>query len=152
MTQNKFPNVWYASEEKIKSASKLVVFDDRGSLDISGANIQFTGKKNNIQINKSSVKNISITRQKINWITNLIVNVLLIFYFMFMGMNIIFLIILLAIANGFGLLIASSTEWVLIEYLDQNRNLRKVYFADGSMFGWSGLFGGTQKIYDPIKS
>jgi len=152
MTQNKFPSVWYASEEKIKSASKLVVFDDRGSLDISGANIQFTGKKNNIQINKSAVKNISITRQKINWITYLIVNVLSIVYFIFTGMNIIFLIILLVIGNGFGLLINSSTKWVLIEYLNQNRNLRKAYFANGSMFGWSGLFGGTQKIYDFIRS
>lgn len=150
MTRQNFPNILYASKEKINSASKLVIFDDRGTLDISSGGLKFSGKKNNIQINK--INNISIVKQKINWITYFILNVLILLCFLFIGINIFFLIILLIISNGVGLLIGSSTKWILVEYFDQDKTLKKAYFADGSMFGWSGLFGGTQKIYETIKS
>jgi len=156
------PNVWYASEKKVKSASKFLVFNDKGSLDFSGENILFTGKKNTIQIGKSTVRGISMVSQDINWVTYIMTNILAIAvyyfvftsisHFVFTGEDVVLLIVYFLIANGFGLLVGKSTKWILVEYLDKNGNPGKAYFADGSMRGWSGIFGGTRKIYDLIRS
>ena len=155
MTKNNFPNVWYASEEKIKSASKRIVFDNAGSFNISESKLEFKGGGNYIQIEKSNIKNILITKQKINWITYAIINISLILWFFFVYVfsvkSTLTFVVILLVLNGFGLLINTSTKWILIEFNDQNGNLKKAYFANGSLLGWSGIFGGTQKLYHSIK-
>src|SRR5215472_2538516 len=40
-------------------------------------------------------------------------------------------------------------DWVKVEY-GQSANPSVAFFADASLFGWAGLFGGTQKIYDTV--
>lgn len=156
MTKNNFPNVWYASEEKIKSASKRIVFDDLGPFNISESTLEFKGGENYIQIEKSNIENILITKQKINWITYAIINISMILWFFFVyafsiKLTLTFFAALLVL-NGLGLLINVNTKWILIEFIDQNKNLKKAYFANGSLLGWSGIFGGTQKLYHSIKS
>ncbi|MEO6978013.1 MAG: hypothetical protein ABI113_06515 [Mucilaginibacter sp.] len=42
-------------------------------------------------------------------------------------------------------------NWVKIEYIDANNNSQEAYFADGNNRGWSGIFGGTKKLYDLLK-
>ncbi len=42
MEQNTSPKVWYASEKRIKSATKFIVFDDTGTLKIGDKTIEFT--------------------------------------------------------------------------------------------------------------
>ncbi len=145
-----FSKIWYASEKKIKNVWKLIVFDDRGFLNIYDDRIEFNGKKSNIQI--KNIKNILIKRQKVNWGIYFIIDVLFVFYVcLFFPKIILGGLLILLIGNIFGLSVALATKWILIEYLDQNNNLKKVYFADGSMFGWSGVFGGTKKIYKILK-
>jgi hypothetical protein len=43
-------------------------------------------------------------------------------------------------------------NWVKIEYCSNNNELQRAYFADGNMRGWSGIFGGTKKIYNQLKA
>tara|TARA_Y100000310_G_scaffold337415_1_gene424434 strand:- start:792 stop:1253 length:462 start_codon:yes stop_codon:yes gene_type:complete len=150
MPKINFPEIWYASEEKFNARFKQIVFDDNGSLEISNINFIFTGKKDNIQINRSNIKNISIINQKINWISYLIVTLILILFSFLMKYNLIVLFFVIIIGWGFGFLINHSTKWIQVEYIDKNNKLKKVYFANGSKNGWSGIFGGTQKIYDSI--
>lgn len=40
-------------------------------------------------------------------------------------------------------------DWVKIEY-GQSASPSVAFFADGSFFGWGGLFGGTQRIFDAV--
>ena len=43
-------------------------------------------------------------------------------------------------------------NWVKIEFYNKSNELTEVYFADGNNSGWSGIFGGTKKIYNILKS
>ncbi len=38
-------------------------------------------------------------------------------------------------------------NWVKIEYYGLNGELQDAYFADGNNRGWSGILGGTKKLY-----
>lgn len=69
MNQNKSPKVWYASEKRIKSITKFVVFDDSGTLEISDKAIKFIGPIHKITINKSDIRDISLVKQNINWVS-----------------------------------------------------------------------------------
>lgn len=133
----KIPRVAYASEEKLTG-------DDVGSLDISEVSIQFTGKKYNFQINKSNIQNISIQKIRFSWINYLVYSILSIFFVSLTSWPVIPVIVLLLFL-GLGNLIGA--KWVLVEYLDQNKNPEKAYFVDPS-----GPFGDAQKIYDSIES
>lgn len=42
-------------------------------------------------------------------------------------------------------------NWVKIEYGDVNTP-SVAFFADGSLFGWGGIFGGTKRILDAVNS
>lgn len=156
MNQQYFPEAWYASEEKIKTPFKFIVFDDRGSLMISESSLEFNGEKHDIQIDKSNIRDIAISRQNINWVIYLIFDILtivfIIVFSLLTGINIIVLIMLLLVLNGFGLLVGLSTKWIHIEYISQNNTLERAYFADGSMYGWAGLLGGTKKMFNSVKS
>jgi hypothetical protein len=145
-----FPKIWYASEKKFNAKFKQIVFDDNGSLEISNINFIFKGKKDNIKINRSKIKNISIINQKMNWISYLIVTFILVLFSFLNKYNLIVLFFVIIIGWGFGILINHSTKWIQIGFIDNNNKLKKVYFANGSNNGWSGIFGGTQKIYDSI--
>ncbi|SMO87243.1 hypothetical protein [Gracilimonas mengyeensis] len=43
-------------------------------------------------------------------------------------------------------------NWVKIEYLSDDKELKTAFFADKKMLGWSGIFGGTKNLYKKIKT
>jgi hypothetical protein len=42
-------------------------------------------------------------------------------------------------------------KWAKVSYYNADHELVEVYFADGGKKGWSGIFGGTKKIYQLLK-
>ncbi len=155
MNQIRFRQVWFADEKRNRSATKLIVFTDRGSLVVEPDSLQFWGSKLNFHI--SSIKDVSLARQQINWVIYLIMNVLSIIYFAFMAKafpevySFSFLLLLLVGLNVFGLVVAYNTKWVKVEYSDIHNRTTQAFFADGSSFGWGGIFGGTEKMYQTLK-
>ena len=147
MNQQSFQNVWYSTEERVNSATKTVVFDDRGSLEVGQDKVTFKGKKFNIEAERKNISKISLTNQKINWVIYLIFNGFIIVYFSLIQQDIMLLIGLIVLVNGFGIFLGLSTKWICIEYKEPNGNPKKMFLADGSGNGWTGLFGGTKKLY-----
>jgi hypothetical protein len=43
-------------------------------------------------------------------------------------------------------------NWVKLEYYDNNNEIQQAYFADGNNRGWAGIFGGTKKIFNLLKT
>jgi hypothetical protein len=43
-------------------------------------------------------------------------------------------------------------NWVRIDYDDDVGQRRVAYFADGGALGWSGVFGGTQRLLEAIEA
>jgi len=167
-----FASVWYATPERIESMAKFVVFSDRGSLDVFPDRIEYQGKE--FAVSMRSVNAVSLTGQRIPWVTYAIVNVPSVGCFVAVmavmagpaavvwdefnaGMRVALVaalmatIIIIIAANLLGLLIAASTKWVAVEYQDESNRWQKAYFADGSLLGWGGILGGTSGLYRAIK-
>jgi hypothetical protein len=167
-----FASIWYATPERIESMTKFVVFSDRGSLDVFPDRIEYKGKESAVSMR--SVTAVSLTGQQIPWVTYAIVNVpvvgclaavMVMMAGLFdavwdeinAGMRVALIaamvatIIIMIAAFLFGLLIAASTKWVAVEYQDESNQSQKAYFADGSLLGWGGIFGGTRGLYHRIK-
>jgi hypothetical protein len=70
-----FPNVWYATPDRAASLTKLVVFDDSGSLEVSPQECTFSGKRGILDLDNSTV---SLARQRLPWVTYALLNALLV--------------------------------------------------------------------------
>jgi hypothetical protein len=156
MNQARFQQVWFADEKRNSSVTKMLVFSDKGLLEAEPDRLMFKGNKLALQI--SNIKDVSLARQKLNWISYLITNVAAIVYFALLIKLIpdfyswSSLLTLLLVSNIFGLVVGYSTKWVRIEYSDDDNKNTLAFFADGSSFGWGGIFGGTIKMYKTLKS
>jgi hypothetical protein len=154
-------SVWYATPEKINSMTKLMVFNDRGSLELLAGEMQYRGSKYDLPIR--NILNVSLCRQRLPWVIYLIMNipniaiaVCLAVAFSYIGILAavvivgIFAAVVIA-ANLFGVLVGMSTKWIQVEYEDELGHARKAYFADGSLLGWGGILGGTSRVFHTIK-
>lgn len=147
--ERQFRKILYATKQRVDSATKFLIFDDRGTLQLNAGSLRFSGKKNVIDID--DVVEADLVSQRINWVTYLIVNVVLIVYLAFIGIGLGPALVLLVISNAVGILIGKSTKWVLVRYRDHSGQLREAYFADATALGWGGLLGGTRKLCEAIK-
>jgi hypothetical protein len=156
MNQIRFQQVWFTDEKRNRSITKLIMLTDSGVLEARPDSLQFRGRKLNFHI--SSIKDVSLARQQINWVTYLIVNILAIIYLAFMAKafpelySFSFLLLLLVAGNVFGLVVGYNTKWVKVEYADESHRTIQAFFADGSSLGWGGIFGGTEKMYKALKA
>ena len=153
MGKDYFSNIWFADEQRIRSISKLLVLSDKGSLRIKQNSFEFRGKKSSLRMTK--IRQISIVNQQISRIVLLITNLLSGVFLLVLGSQLppdifhpkyIFAIIsIIAILGGdaLALLVVHNTKWIKLEYDIE----RVAYFADGSILGWGGLFGGTKKLF-----
>lgn len=160
-----FPNVWYATPDRAASLTKLVVFDDSGSLEVSPQGSIFSGKRGMLDL---GIRTVSLSRQRLPWVTYgltnaMLVPVLLLFVWFLLSSRfdltgdlyftaVAVIIVVMAAANVLGLLVGISTPWVLVEYKDKHGQARRAYFADASGFGWGGIFGGTKRMYQALVS
>ena len=158
-----FEKVWFATEDKIKSAKMKITYDDIGSLSLGDNNIHFKGKKQAIDIDKQNINEVSLAEQSSNKIVKIIYgypSMVIRFVLVWIGVIIMAFIlkhpffIFLSFAypvGGLGFLRLYSMvlkgKWVLIDSKDADGNINRFYFADGSLLGWAGIFGGTKKIY-----
>lgn len=165
-----FPTVWYADHHKITTQNKVMAMSDRGSLSLGNSQATFIGKDTNFEI--QNVQDIRLIRQPLPWRNYILVNLpfVLIFVFvcailgrMILSANdgqivqalsltpcvLIFAIFFVGI-NIFGIAVGASTRWVRIDYQLGNNPSQQAYFADGTNFGWGGIFGGTAKLYQSL--
>ena len=151
-----FSNIWYATSNKIESVTKATSFSDRGSIEYSKDELHFQSKKNSITIRKYD--QILLTTQRFPWVSNMIIIIVMVVCLLIIFPDILnigkilLLLVLLVGANLYSLLIIKKTPWILIEYHDESNQVHKVYFADGSLSGWGGIFGGTSKLFNVIKN
>jgi hypothetical protein len=151
MQEQTFKNVWYSSEQKIRSATKLIVYEDKGTLEIGDTDIRFSSNKKEIIFDSSRIRDVSMARQSIPWKVYLIID-LIALPLLVCGLGIVPAMLLLLFYNAAGFLVGYSTRWVLVEYLDAEDNQQKAYFAQGSLLGWGGFLGGTKRLHQAILS
>jgi hypothetical protein len=163
MVQPNFPKVAYGSEESV--TYPLRFFErEIGTMEITVVSIKYASKKNIVEIDKSKIEMIS----HLNLGDILDLKMFMIFFIvlifladaLFMWINLfffpghkIFIFIAQTIILSCGmffLIFLHKSRWVLVEYYGgDDLLLRKAYF---SVPGWEGVNGGTQKIFESIKS
>jgi len=148
-----FDSVWYANQKRIESIIKIIVFNDRGTLDVHSGKINFKGKKHDISM--SNIVKVSLSRQRIPWVVYIIINIIFVPTFILQysdRFNIWYALAVLVLANLAGMLVAISTKWILVEYDDESGQRCKTYLSDGSKLGWGGIFGGTKRLYQILET
>jgi hypothetical protein len=156
-----FPSVWYATPDRAGSLTKLVVFDDAGSLEVSPRGSAFSGRNGRIDL--GGISSVSLSRQRLPWVTYALVNAvtlpaLALPVGVLLGMRpdlaggwwlalVASLVGLMVAANALGVLVGISTRWVVVDYTDEYGQVWRAYFADASGLGWGGIFGGTRRVY-----
>ena len=151
-----FKGAFYATPRTVGGLLTFKDYDDRGSLDVSQEGIRFAGRKVDLSLNK--VVGVSLVRHQIPWLAIAVAN---------LGLVALLVIVLSAIASDRStlfrdiavvmavslvvLLIHSRDKWVKVDYEDELNTRRSACFADGSMRGWRGPFGGTKDLYRAIQ-
>lgn len=58
-----------------------------------------------------------------------------------------------ALLGGFRTwIVFAETPWVVVQYCNDKGEPFQAYFADGRIFGWWGMAGGTKKLYRAIQT
>jgi hypothetical protein len=139
--------IWYASDSRARSCFKLLVRDDRGALRLRGATLEFVGRR--FRIYADSVLALDLVTQRGNWplhilgITLLLAALTLRGFFPAVSATVVIAVFLVALAVG------RATKWVRVKYAAPHGS-EFAWFCDGSMFGWSGIFGGTARLYETL--
>ena len=152
--QSTFLEAWFATQSKVESISKLWVLSDRGTLDVYPDGLSFSGKQYRLRI--ENVEHVRLVRQQIPWVTLLLSNGLLVFMMqtglLSYRLQSVTGIVMLTLVNAAVLAVGLSTRWVEVKYQDDSGNDQLAYFANGSSFGWGGIFGGTVQMYEQLKA
>lgn len=140
--------VWYAGKDKIESVTKFIVFDDRGTLNLARGRLRYAGRKHTLDI--ADVVDVNMVKQRVNWVTYVITVGIVSIYLLFQGFSPLAVVLIMAVAVGLGVLIGANTKWMRVTWRGARGETREAYFADGSLLGWGGLFGGTTRLFDAI--
>jgi hypothetical protein len=139
--------VWYASKDKIESVTKFIVFDDRGTLAVAPGRLRYAGRKHAFDI--ADILEVGMVKQRVNWVTYVVTVSIASVYLLFQGFSPIATALIMALAVGLGALIGANTKWVRVSYRGGD-GTEEAFFADGSLLGWGGLFGGTTRLFNAI--
>jgi hypothetical protein len=142
-----FRAVWYAGRDKIESVTKFIVFDDRGTLKLDPGALRYAGRKQTLEMR--DIVDVSMVKQRVNWVTYVITVSIASVYLLFQGFSPIAIALIMAVAVGLGALIGANTKWVRVTWRHGD-GTKEAYFADGSLLGWGGLFGGTTRLFNAI--
>jgi hypothetical protein len=140
----------------------MIVFDDVGSLDVEGDAASFTGRKYavSLRVAQAELRSQAWNRTAYLWI-NLAT---LPFYFalfallyafgirgLFLAAAIVVALLGIAGSNVLGYLIGQGTKWLVLTGESVDGEPVTGYFADGQLLGWSGMLGGTSRMFESVR-
>lgn len=149
------PYVWFATEAKVYSPFKLIMFDDKGLLELFPQEAIFQGSKGSIECRQ--VQEVRLVRQAFPWLSFFLTNALMLA--MVFGGMLTYLTprnpatyVMFGFLNVLLILVMGPTKWVEVVHQSAAGKPQRSYFADGSALGWGKLLGGTDRLYQQIKT
>lgn len=147
--------IWYASEQRARSATKFIVYDDIGTLSLGNNRIEFAGPRIDLAI--ATISNVMLRHQRWNWVAYLLVNLAVSPFYLFWYVVVLwfggrweYVVFGAVVLNAIGVAIGYSVTWVVVDGEDQTRRPVRAWFADGARRGWRGIFGGTKQLYEQV--
>jgi hypothetical protein len=176
--QDRFSTVWYLPEDKFNANWRWLNFSDWGSLSLVAGGLHYQGNKH--QFSAVPIRRMLLVPMKIPryslilsiilplpilccttapLLLNVLVRdrystgspassfdptIIIVAFIVFLAMFLVGTVI-------FSIYISKQLKWIEVEYLDAQNQAQRVYFADGSFLGWSGIFGGTSRMYQVVE-
>jgi hypothetical protein len=148
--------VWYASDRRARSAHKVVVYDDIGSLIVRPNRIEFRGPATSLTI--SPVDRLDRSRQRWNWLMYMLANLAMSPVYALWWYFIAWVVaepwryvVLSALAlNAVGIALGQSVTWIVVTGRDGLGQPVRAWFASGENRGWAGIFGARRELYDQV--
>ena len=149
--------VWYATDQRARSAHKVFVYDDIGSIVVCANRIEFHGQQARLVI--SPVDGLNLKRQSWNWVMYLVALLamspiyaawwyLLAFFVVSPGKYLILGLLALVVVAW---VLGGSVIWVVAAGRDDGGRPIRVWFASGLHRGWGGIFGGTRRLLQGMR-
>lgn len=144
-------NIWYADESRAKSPKKLLVYSDKGKLQMVENAIAFEGENQKVEIDNMS--RIFMENQTLNWLTYIAGGVACLLIDLILGSGISDLVgtnwaltkLYIFLAPLCIALFWLPMRWVVVEYIDGDAH-KKAYFSSGNQNGWAALFGANKRL------
>ena len=152
-----FNPTWYASRQRARSRTKLLVYDDLGLLSVEGRLLSFAGGGTQFQ---RTIASVELTRQRLNLATYAIVCLLALPLYAVIAYVLRYLFhipVVVGVAICYavvpiGMLIGFSTRWIRVTFASGSEDApSEAYFADAGSLGWRGIFGGTTRMFARIR-
>jgi len=148
-------DIWYATEKRARSATKLMVYDDTGRIVSSGGKLEFQGSLYHITLD--SIKSISLASQRWNWVAWIIMFLVMIpsafagyvLLEKLFGLGKHFFIFCVACVILSFLIGVCPDTWIKIDHAGPEGKTVASYFACA---GWRGRFGRTKKLFHQLCS
>ena len=137
--------IWYANSRKAHSLLKGTVTSDKGSLELAASRLVFSGHKGTI--NAQPIAGVRLARQAIPWLSLGVVTMACIAFLAAIGFSWAAGPLVIVACDATYLVVAISTKWVVVQYLDRDGTEREAYFA---VQGWGGILGGTYRLFARI--
>jgi hypothetical protein len=141
-------HIWYAKEADFKRLLRWSSLAVQGRIQASEGHLRFFGQGGDVVLH--DVRRVFLARRPIPWL-GLAVDNLLIFLFFVSGLSTFTLDE--PITYAFWLLINVvfvfwlwRIRWVAVEYIDEEGQLRRAYFSDGSAFGRGRALSGSDRL------
>jgi hypothetical protein len=134
----RFTDVWMASAARAASIWKLIVYDDRGDVEINDTAVVFTGGKHNETIPLSSIRSITIGKQRQPWGSSSIFVALTCLFTIGSGitegnlagsLTFAFLFVCFFLLTGKAIFDSHSVSWIVLHCHDVGHSPRDVWLA-----------------------
>ena len=140
-----YESIWVASEDKAKSIFKHKVYDYVTDIDIQPDKLVFD--QSNLIIFFKDVNTIFLGHQRIAYIAYIIACIPVFFSVYGQSRNIAYATIPLALGAILGICIGYVAQRFVIITFNDGEKLTTLYLADGRIYGWKGIFGGTTALF-----
>lgn len=147
--EKKFEGIWYATEERAKSANVNIVYDQVCDLIIED-NRCLVLKNRNFLLQVNQISEIRLGRRRLNWKKFILIDAFVLIL-MINRYSLRRTILSILIANVLGVVSWATQTWIIIDGVVKEES-KTIYILDGRSLGWAGKFGGTKKLFKELTS
>lgn len=153
VTQRHFTDVWYTTEDQIMRPRRNFSYRIKGTLELLPDG--FVLRYEQLALPIWRIRSVTLTRQQLPWIDYLVGGAIYLLLFLggeSLASSLPFAALMASIAVLIWALGDWNTKWVRVEYLDERNYLSRTYFAEASHLGLGGIFGGTERLYESLRT
>lgn len=144
-------SIWYADEQRANSPLKILVYNDKGSINVNEQGLHFHGATQTFSIDQPL--ELSLQRQTLNWGSYLIGGAIMVFLDLVIGSGMsayfdtawVLTKLYVLVAPLCILIFWYPVKWLVVHYTHQGQP-SKAYFSIGDLSGLKAMLGANAQM------